>query len=301
MDARSPCADQSRARGEPLTATASRVDHWLLVEYRGLWRKELLAGSVLAPEVKEHLRAQLVELPASRLLFIRRRERRGHPTIHVFYGSSRSGAVPFRALELAGYGELLDLDLAGALLGRAPPVGEPLEHPLFVVCTHGKRDRCCATFGRPLFEALSRRLGGWAWQSSHLGGDRFAGNVVCLPAGLCYGRVYPEDVGALLDRHLAGEVYLDRYRGCTALPFPAQAAEEEVRRQTGILGIGSLSLLACEREETGFRVSFRGPDGAVIAAWVEVSTSEPLTTTCKLERPRPVRRFAATLARPAGG
>ena len=31
------------------------------------------------------------------------------------------------------------------------------------------------------------------WQSSHIGGDRFAGNVVFLPEGLYYGRVEPAE------------------------------------------------------------------------------------------------------------
>ena len=71
------CADTSREAGEPLGATASRVDHWLLVEYPGRWARDAVAGSLIPPEAKEHLRDALAALPHGRLLLIRRPDRRG--------------------------------------------------------------------------------------------------------------------------------------------------------------------------------------------------------------------------------
>ena len=53
------CADLSRENGEPLAATASRIDNWFLIEYRGLWARDALAGSGLTDQVKEHLREQV--------------------------------------------------------------------------------------------------------------------------------------------------------------------------------------------------------------------------------------------------
>ena len=79
------CADISRQAAEPLGATASRVDHWLLVEYPGRWSRDVLGGSALAPGVKEHLRDQLAALPHARLLFIRRPERRGSAERQVYF------------------------------------------------------------------------------------------------------------------------------------------------------------------------------------------------------------------------
>src|SRR3954447_19176763 len=66
------CADLSRSRGESLAGTASRVDHWLVVEYHGMWARDPLGGSRIPESVKAHLRAQLASLPRSRLLFVRR-------------------------------------------------------------------------------------------------------------------------------------------------------------------------------------------------------------------------------------
>ena len=55
---RSLCAETSLAHAEPLAATASRVDTWILIEYRGLWAHDAVDGSTLSRELKAHLRAE---------------------------------------------------------------------------------------------------------------------------------------------------------------------------------------------------------------------------------------------------
>ena len=69
---------------------------------------------------------------------------------------------------------------------------------------------------------------------THIGGDRFAGNLVCLPEGLYYGRVDREAAGSVLDEHLAGRLLLEHYRGRSIYTFPVQAAERSVREATGL-------------------------------------------------------------------
>ena len=89
------CSEVSEAFAEPLAATASRVDHWILVEYRGLWASDALGGSGLSDQVKAHLAEQRDARPHTKLLFVRRTHRRGQPTLRAFWGSSpeRGGTV----------------------------------------------------------------------------------------------------------------------------------------------------------------------------------------------------------------
>ena len=47
-------ATSSRDNDEPLVGTASRIDHWLLVEYRGLWGPNAIRASGLSDQVKTH-------------------------------------------------------------------------------------------------------------------------------------------------------------------------------------------------------------------------------------------------------
>jgi hypothetical protein len=290
------CADASGAAHEDLAATASRVDHWVLVEYRGYWDRDVLGGSLLSQALKEHLRDQLGQLGHSRLLFVKRPERRSQKRRMLFVGSSRPGEERFYALEFDHHDDLIDYDFASALLGGDTP-GVPVEHPLFVVCTHGKRDRCCAKYGRPLYDQLKGKVDPqWVWQSTHVGGDRFAGNVVLLPEGLFFGRVGEEGLDPILDDYFEGRVNLERFRGRSSYTFPVQAAELAVREKTGLAGVHDVELVRVSREdEERWLVTLRAAGQEFAAeAWVEQG-EEPVYLTCGSVTPQRPRRFRARL------
>ena len=290
---RSLCADVSGAAEESLAATASRIDRWLLVEYRALWDRDVLGGSLLSPPLKEHLRDQLARLGHARLLFVKRPERRSHARRMLFLGSSRAGEESIYALEFEHHDDLLEYDFATALLDGGTP-GVPVDHPLFIVCTHGKRDRCCAKYGRPLYDSLKGKVDpAWVWQSTHVGGDRFAGNVVVLPEGLYYGRVDDEDLDPVLDSYFDRRIHLDRYRGRSIHTFVVQAAERALREEEGLTGIDDVKLARVERRGEGWRVSLRA-GGALRKVDVESELAEePVYLTCGSLTPQRPRRFTA--------
>ena len=253
--ARPFCSDISRENDEPLGATASRIDRWLLVEYRGLWSSKALPGSGLSDQVKARLRELRAAEPHTRLLLIRRPDRRHHPSLAVYVADSRPGRERLAQLEVGHPEELRDLDPWTA--------AKEIDNPLFLACTHGKHDACCARYGRPLFEALSEQLESeWAWQCTHVGGDRFAGNAVCLPHGLYYGRVERDDVPALVDEHLAGRITLSHYRGRSCWPFAVQAAERRIRAEEGLTALDDLALdEVVEQAADRWTVAFTTPLG----------------------------------------
>jgi hypothetical protein len=270
MSSRRPfCSDVSRDNGESLGATASRIDHWLLVEYRGLWGPDALRASGLSDQVKEALREQVHARPRSRLLFIRRPDRRGREELRAYAATSMEGEESLRSASLSSYEELRPLDLASA--------GEPLEHPLFLVCTHGKHDPCCARYGRPLFEALAEQVEEEAvWQTTHIGGDRFAGNLLCLSRGVYYGRVERKDAGRVLDAHLDDTIELAHYRGRSCYSFAAQAAERDIRERTGLLRLDELRLVS----EEGSRIAFSDREGNVHEREVSLELGPADFLTC---------------------
>jgi hypothetical protein len=281
------CADLSRENDEPLAATASRIDHWFLVEYRGLWTRDALPGSGLSDQVKEHLREQVASVPHGRLLFVRRPDRRRHPQLLAFTASSRPGETRVSRTEFETYEDLRGLELRS---------GTEIEHPLFLVCTHGKHDPCCARYGRPLFEALRDELEPeWAWQSSHIGGDRFAGNLVCLPEGLYYGRVDREAAGSVLDEHFGGRILLDYYRGRSIYTFPVQAAERWLREQAGLMSIDELMLAKVTRQEDSYDVAFT-LSGETHEVRVEREPGDLTLLTCGSETLKRPPRFVVSPA-----
>ena len=280
------CSEISLQNAEPLAGTASRVDHWILVEYRGLWGYDAVAASGLSDEVKEHLRRQRDARPNTKLLFVRRPHRRDHPSLGVFWGSSPDRGGELFHAEVERYDKLLELDLT-------TPGGERLARPLLLVCTHGKHDRCCARYGRPLYKALEEQAeDDWVWQASHVGGDRFAGNVVVLPEGLYFGRVAPADAWSVLDEYLAGRIELDHYRGRSAYTFAEQTAEVAVRRATGLRGLAELELVEHEGAHVRFRAGAR-----IFDVGVSYEPGALTYLTCSAVTLRRPRHYAAVILR----
>jgi hypothetical protein len=105
------------------------------------------------------------------------------------------------------------------------------------VCTNGARDPCCAIRGAVVAKALAAARPGAAYESSHLGGHRFAANVLVLPDGLCFGRLDVRSAVALVDDLDAGRLPLEHFRGRTSLTEEQQAAEILLRRELGFVGL----------------------------------------------------------------
>jgi hypothetical protein len=145
---------------------------------------------------------------------------------------AHTGPSPWvEQLTLASDAELAALDPQLTTLSTPPGLGLPVDDPLWLVCTHGKRDRCCATYGRPIVDALAALHGDAVWEVSHVGGHRFAGNLVTLPDGAVHGSLQVADALRVVELHNAGRYDLASLRGRSALPRAAQAAEILVRTE----------------------------------------------------------------------
>ncbi len=132
------------------------------------------------------------------------------------------------------------------------------------------------------------------WQSSHVGGDRFAGNLVSLPDGVYHGRVEPGESWPVLEAALRGEVHLPHYRGRSCHSFPAQAAERAVREETGLVGVGDTSVITLEPEGDGWNAVVRAA-GTDYAVEVRREEGEPTHLTCSTERLSRPKRYVAEL------
>jgi len=221
------CSVAAADRDEPVTGTASRIDRWLLVEAPGPWSPRSLPHARGLPDVVLlDLQRRAAAFRARTLLI--RRPGRGDPadalagSRRIFAADSRPGHERLLCARVADL-ELAELQLPFADGDVVPDRWWPVER--FVgVCTHGRHDPCCAVWGRPVATALARALPEETWEVSHLGGDRFAGNVLLLPHGHYLGRVpaaLAADVVAQVARGERPHLY---YRGRSCYPMPAQAA-----------------------------------------------------------------------------
>lgn len=252
------CSALSLLVGEPLAGTAvAETDLWVVLEQPQAWGPKGVEDSGLPAPLAERLRLFGERYPRARVQLIRRPERGRAGERLLFLGRAEPAALRLHRVRLPDLGALDAVDL-DAWAGGAPPTdAETISEPLYLVCVHGKRDRCCAQRGMPVFNALERVAGARVWQTTHLGGHRFAATLLVLPDGICYGRVQPEEAGPLAAAHARGQIYdLARVRGRCAYPSAAQAAEVALRAQLGELTLGALRLVTAEPSERGVRVRF---------------------------------------------
>jgi len=220
------CAVAAGLRGDPMAGSAAPAAGFLLVEQPGGWGRQALTSSRLDPRVGAALSARAIAV-GLRVLLIRRPGRHPAPVRRSWAViSARPGREATWWGLFGADDELRSLPLDGS-------AGTRSIEPFYLVCTHGRHDQCCAIEGRPVAEALHRLRPGSVWECSHVGGDRFAANVVAMPHGVYYGRVEPARVADLVAAHERAEVLPDLVRGrSTAVPA-AQAAIAHVRRTTG--------------------------------------------------------------------
>lgn len=252
------CSQLSQSVSENTFGTASVGEVWLLVEYTEPWGPKALGDSRLSIEVKNYLNQLIRRIPRARLLFIKQ-ERRHQPFFNFFIIRARERNPFIIKFELDDYERLREryLDVAACAAGEKGHDGELVREPLYLVCTHGKRDKCCAKFGFPIYKSLREERDGIVWQSSHVGGDRFAANLLCFPHALFYAHMTEESAHLVVSRYEQQQIVLEKFRGRACYSYPVQSAEFFIRRETGMTGIDDLRGLSSERlDDNGWRVRF---------------------------------------------
>lgn len=268
------CSALAEQLDEPMAGSVDQRHRWLLVEDRSAWGEKAVRD-VLGAELEARAKAGGV-----RPLLIRRRE--GDPAAdasrRVFVADVGSATLATRTItDLAELEPLLQLPIDEA--------GERVAGPMFLVCTNGKRDACCALRGRALMASLGDES---TWECTHLGGHRFAGNLVCLPDGLVYGRVTSDDGPRLAAAYREGRLDPTLLRGRSAWPAPAQVAEVSLRLRLELGGVRDVVLVGTEVEGDRATVELRAPDGVHRLSLVAESEAPPRPISCRadeLEQP----------------
>ncbi|MEI8080304.1 MAG: sucrase ferredoxin [Actinomycetes bacterium] len=251
-----------------MLGTAPQAQLWIAIEQWGPYGHKALTESRFPREVGERLPAAIGSLPI-KVVLVRpagpHALRRGNPEPHLqrtrrmWVARSTPGHVAMVSTTIADPRELLGLDLAALLdseLDDVVPASTAESAPLLLICTNGKRDACCAQLARPVADSLGtqERWRDRVWESSHLGGHRFAPTGLQLPHGWVHGRMDPENAAALMTAADAGAVDLTRVRGRSSLSPAAQVADVVVRSTYRISGLDATSVTA-GADETEWVVS----------------------------------------------
>ncbi len=282
------CADTARERGDPIVGTALHLRRFLLVEHQGPWPFHALESDGVSEVVPG-----LVEAPrdaGARTFLIRRPGRRSAS------GGRRAWAVADVVADRITWGtweQPADL-LAAAVPALHADSSSWGREPTLLVCAHGRHDTCCAVRGRPVAAALAERWPEATWECSHVGGDRFAANVVVLPDGTYYGSLDESSGLDVVEGHLAGAVDPDFLRGSSALPPVAQVVAAAAHERWGPAG---------SRAVVGYRCAPAGEDAwtvelaavapfpSRVTATVRARAAEPAVLTCRAAGATAARRW----------
>ncbi|MBC7305426.1 MAG: sucrase ferredoxin [Dietzia sp.] len=232
---------------EPPAGTAAHEESWVLLEVPARWGRDIFDGEALGDELSERLKKHVSDC-GSRMLFIRRPGREGQRIDrHRFYlCDTRPGRRSIRVGRVDRPADMLDLDLSPG--GHVDGTRE-VEGPVVLVCTHAKRDQCCAVRGRPVVAGLESRLGNRlssldqdsaVWECSHTGGHRFAPVLLLPGTGYTYGPAETDLAVRIVEAELDGWVVTEHLRGRSTWPPAGQVAEVAVRDSGVEAGIDDL-------------------------------------------------------------
>lgn len=272
------CSVASHDRTESLAGTASTVRALLLLECPGAWGVDAVIEGRLPSAVRQHL-VELARVHRIRPLMIRRPGGRRDAGTRVFVAFVGTDRPWVQTTVLEDVASLVDLPLAGLAAGDSPGL-TTYDEPLFFVCTHGKHDACCAELGRPLAAAVHAAAPEQTWEVSHIGGDRFAPNVLVLPHGLYYGRVSPSEADSFVSAHREGDLSLPHLRGRCSLPFPVQAAEIFLRAHLRLRSVEPLDLGSSTRDRDEVDAVFV-IEGQRWSVRVRTAVGAPQQLTCR--------------------
>jgi hypothetical protein len=276
------CSVLAAAAGDPLEGNAPPADRWLLVEHPGPWGRVALTQSGLHPDVVRTLSAWQAER-RGRVLLVRRPGRAvGSGPRRWFRIDARPGRESIRTGTYAD-----DAELAAA----ASIPGEPHDGPLYTVCAHGRHDTCCAVVGRPATAALAAAEPGRVWESSHIGGCRFAPAVVLFPHAFVLGAMPPDAMAGIAADYRAGRLDPRWVRGRSTLAPAAQAAQHHARLATGSTAVDGLRVVdvAAGPGRDEWRVELSDPSCTVRLREQHVQVDRPLT--CATSAPARMRLF----------
>ncbi|MCH9840542.1 MAG: hypothetical protein K0U56_05700 [Actinomycetia bacterium] len=191
-----PCSQINSAR--PLAGTAPTADSWLILYHPGAWGERPIDTLV-----DEELTSWASHNNAT-ILMARSPQSIAQYPFHTYWFSTKGGGLLRGMLTQDGVPDLSTADPATSL---------------FLVCTNGKRDQCCATLGRRLItqceQDLAPEIFATVLECSHLGGHRFAPTAMCIPANLVLGRLDSTVVNRFLTtgvidaQFVRGSTYLD--------------------------------------------------------------------------------------------
>ena len=224
-----PCSVFAQENEIDPVGTAGAYDIFVLVEHALPWPRDIedlpqvakIASQVRsgAPGSSVRLQAVLGATPpgAQRLVVIYRRL----PGSFVAF-DRREGRAPDEDLSALVH------ELLGSATRHVAPMQGNVDTVDVLLCTHGRRDRCCGSSGTRLWQSNMELPQVRMWRTSHTGGHRFAPTALVLPYGQYWAYLDESSLRSIVNKSDDPADLVRRYRGSAACTTPAEQAAERV-------------------------------------------------------------------------
>jgi hypothetical protein len=244
------CSELTREAGTQQIGSAQTVKLWFLVEYpraygaqavEDFWRDEFVG--VDHKPLSAH--------PDSRFQMIKRKESEQKENFTLFVSVADELQPRLYAFRLQKYPDLLTLDIPALLTNDSKYDAQRRSEPLYLICTNGKRDQCCAKYGVVFYREMLKCAGDSVWQSSHLAGHRFAATMAVFPHGLYYGQLSSSEAQTVVELSERSSVYYEKLRGRVCYSREAQIADYYLREATDTRSLAAFKLLEINKWDGG--------------------------------------------------
>jgi hypothetical protein len=250
------CSEKSNEIREQIQGTAPSFQYIFLLEYESYWDSKPLLNNTINKDVLKYMFSAIKLLGNAKMLFIKsdKSTKKGGLKLFLINTSFKEGN--YKVIEFNNYNDILLIDLINIITDNDEMTDKEI---LYLVCTNGKKDKCCAKYGFPIYQNLKKNISNeQIWQCTHIGGDRFAPNIITFPNGAHYGHLKVDEIEKFLSTTLDGNIYLEKYRGKSKYNKYEQAAEYFLMKELQNNKSQNFSLEKSEKiDEASYLVMFR--------------------------------------------
>lgn len=285
------CCEIAQQDKVSMIGTAVQVDVWLLLEYPYAWKSHAVEDNLLPKTITKAFQRLTQEFDAVGLKLrvqLIKQAKSDLQAPRLFFADGRDSNLSLRTTCLSGYDAFPELSAEGLLNDNNKAFDDTAEE-IYLICTNGQRDVCCSKAGRPLYSRLNETFGERIWQTTHLGGHRYAPNLLCLPSGYVYGFVDPNISVGLVKNHDQNSLDIERLRGRSHYSPAKQAGEIYARLKHDIT---SREAIDCNTSTETIRdhltIQYSGTHSGEISLHKKMRSNP--STSCD-ENPKPSAEF----------
>ena len=224
------CSVLSRNSAEPLAGSAPFARHFVFITWpKKYWQYEALEAKGGFPQGLKKWMKEQSEVNGKISIRLVSRAGLSQDKVEIYIYPEKYCYSNVLPSQIPAVLESYFRDGITAAFSPAPIEGEQI-----FICTHGRHDKCCAKFGQELADKMRyhvsrQKTAVEVWDSSHLGGHRFAATMIDFPTGRAYGHLSVDELPNYLASRKAAQVYGRAYRGSVFLSGLEQVAEAHVQ------------------------------------------------------------------------